>query len=40
MKGVIFLVWGILILSSCENKSIENASPTYGGAFFSTHQFQ
>ena len=35
MKGVVFLVWGILILSSCENKSIKNASPTYGEAFFS-----
>lgn len=38
MNRVIFLVWGILILSSCENKSIENASPTYGGAFFSNER--
>ncbi len=38
MNKVMILVWGIIILSSCEKKSIENASPTYGGAFFSNEQ--
>jgi predicted phosphodiesterase len=38
MNKVMILVWGILILSSCEKKFLENASPTYGGAFFSNEQ--